>query len=273
MARRSGMTLLELLIVIAIVGTLLALLLPAVMQVREAAVRTQSTNNLRQIIIATHNYASALDGRLPDLEGKLTGTIGYSPLFLAILPYLEQDGAWASLIANPTALPLIVKTYLSPADPTIMGQRLPLSSYAANAQVFLGRPRLPATFQDGTSNTIAFAEHYARGCQGVSFLYTEGPFTVGLDHRPSFADIIFGDVYPVTSGSPPVSLGNTGTWTFQVAPKIADCFPALAQTPHRSGMIAAMADGSARILGRGMSPRTFWAAVTPAGGEVLGGDW
>ena len=61
--------------------------------------------------------------------------------------------------------------------------------------------------------------------------------------------------------------------TFQTVPSIRNCNPALAQTPHRSGMLVAMGDGSVRILAPGMSEATYWAAVTPAGGEILGPDW
>ena len=112
-----------------------------------------------------------------------------------------------------------------------------------------------------------------------------------ITRRPAFADngpvvlgalsplllpnalIEFNDVYPVTSGNPPTTVGSIPGLTFQVAPRIADCDPRLAQTPHPSGMIVALGDGSVRTLSPGMSPATFWAAVTPAGGEVFGPDW
>jgi prepilin-type N-terminal cleavage/methylation domain-containing protein len=62
--RRRGFTLVELLLVVAIIGVLVALLLPAVQAAREAARRAQCANNLRQIAIAVHNFHGT-HGRFP----------------------------------------------------------------------------------------------------------------------------------------------------------------------------------------------------------------
>src|SRR5262249_5124624 len=200
MVRRRGFTLIELLVVIAIIGILVGLLLPAVQKVREAANRVKSQNNLKQIGLAVHNYASAYD-RLPAANGQPHTIYHGDSLFVAIAPYVEQP--------RDAFYDRFISTFLSPADPTVNGNLIaapiPVCSYAANAQVFQGIPTL-ATYVDGTSQTIAFAEHYAYDCHGVSFLSEKSLSFNPVLHRATFADggpimdgNTFNDVYPVTA--------------------------------------------------------------------------
>ncbi len=51
------------------------------------------------------------------------------------------------------------------------------------------------------------------------------------------------------------------------------CDPTRAQSPRAGGILTLLADGSVRGVSSSISGTTWWAACTPAGGEVLGGDW
>jgi prepilin-type N-terminal cleavage/methylation domain-containing protein len=94
--RRTGFTLVELLVVIAIIGILIALLLPAVQAAREAARRSQCSNNLKQIGLALHNYESANRAFPPGGLHQAAGGYGFSWI-VRILQYSEAGNAYAKL--------------------------------------------------------------------------------------------------------------------------------------------------------------------------------
>ncbi len=92
-ALRSAFTLVELLVSVAIIGTLMALVLPAVQSAREAARRAQCTSHLKQIALAAHEYHVALGTFPPGLnQFEFPSAPRYrgTSVFVFLLPYVEQ---------------------------------------------------------------------------------------------------------------------------------------------------------------------------------------
>jgi type II secretory pathway pseudopilin PulG len=276
--QHRGFTLFQLLVVLALLLLLFALFFPAVVKVRQAAARSQCSNNLRQICLGTINCADTYRGKLPPAVGNFpVEGQGNGPLFFHILPFIEQDNVYksaAETVGGKTAYNVWhgrvasthIRTYLCPQDISQPERQLfqgwlATSSYAGNFLVFgnpnagdgggslQGESRFPASITDGTSNTIFFAERYQRcGEDACAWGY-------------------WGDYY----WTPTFMYYSKGK--FQVAPRVSDCNPALAQTPHPGGIQVSMGDSSARSVSPEISPQTYWYACTPSGGEVLGSDW
>jgi len=351
MRRRQGFTLIELLVVIAIIAVLIGLLLPAVQKVREAAARSQSSNNLKQMGLAVHNFNDAFGGKLPALVDQginaPTGA-GLQSVFFNILPYIEQDNVFRifqrttpSYVNNLPAPSVdvvrnIIKTFVSPADSTSSGGTTILktytvtpapptpflatftgnfatASYAVNALVFRGNSGgLPRTFVDGTSNTIVVGERFQicrngtveiqnlwgvgvyspnmpafaaltpatpAGLQTTGQISPRIPLSTGGVAAPNFVsasiDVRVGleSATPVLGSSLPPATGVQFR-PFQVSPRgQIPCDGRVAQSPHASGMLVCLGDGSVRSINPTISEWTYWAACTPAGNETLYTDW
>jgi prepilin-type N-terminal cleavage/methylation domain-containing protein/prepilin-type processing-associated H-X9-DG protein len=106
MRRNRGFTLVELLVVIAIIGILIALLLPAVQAAREAARRSQCSNNLKQLGLAMHNHHDSKQWLPPNRAA--TGSV-FGTWQMLILTYMEQDNMgslyqnWGGSDSSPNA--------------------------------------------------------------------------------------------------------------------------------------------------------------------------
>src|SRR5262249_61226614 len=109
---RRAFTLNELVVVIAIIGVLIALLLPAAQKARESANRTTCANNLKQLGIALHNYEGATRKFPNEDDWNPTSTV--STLYAALLPYVEQDNQIPTWRTNPQP----VKVFLCPSRRT-----------------------------------------------------------------------------------------------------------------------------------------------------------
>jgi hypothetical protein len=285
---------------------LIALLLPAVQKVREAASRTQCMNNLKQLGLAAQLYH--------DSKKHFPPGMGYSPLdtngvwghnLFHLLNYLEQgplyQRAWAP-VALPTGPVLAysagnnfvysqpVPVFLCPSDPSVPsggvvqlnGTAWGAACYAANSQVFApirgnpeGKTRI-AEITDGTSNTIVYAEKYARcaskSLDGGSFwgycasTRFDLPPPMNQPVKPYHASFAITNYF----GAP---AGPGSKFQVQPTPFEGNCDPTRTATAHASGISVCLADGSVRTLAPSMAGDTWWAAVTPSGGEVPGEDW
>jgi type II secretory pathway pseudopilin PulG len=291
----------ELLVVIAILVIFIGLLLPAVQKAREMAYRSQCSNNLKAITLATVNASNAFQGNLPPglgLYPKREGAInnGSGGLFFHILPFLESAPDYSSSLCpakggagddgrNGAHYPyhsawnvanLRVNAYLCPSDPTIGGPYLAGTSYGYNGLVFRlaypngwgqGYARYPASIPDGTSNTI-FVMDKEMQVYGNSGWVPDDGFALWVDWGPS--------VFSAEGGQP----SDTRAF-WQPTPRLGCRTPQgacadgnLPASPHSAGIMVGMGDGSVHLVNeKKTTASAWWWAITPAGGEGLSPDW
>jgi prepilin-type N-terminal cleavage/methylation domain-containing protein/prepilin-type processing-associated H-X9-DG protein len=236
---RHAFTLIELLAVITILGVLIALLLPAVQKVREAAARLECQNNLKQLGLATQHINDVM-GVLPPLcapDGWTAPRLsapcyngGPWTAFAFLLPYIEQQNVYNNLTKGDVPRSgnsggenygngycggqyhVVIKTYICPSDPSVANgycmttyagaNAFAAGCYGANYYIF-GNP-------NGSSDPVCV--------QGSNFLPRSVPD--GLSNT-----IVFGEVYASCGmwGSPSFAFGSmwadsTAKWRPMLCP-------------------------------------------------------
>ena len=304
MKSRPGFTLIELLVVIAIIAILIALLVPAVQKVREAASRTQCVNNLKQLGLAMHMHHDVM-GSFP--AGRDPWPKPFSAQ-AHLLPFVEQQNLQklvdftqpTSTGVNVAAARTLVPLLICPSD--LGSGRVPGSLFAGNNYAgnvgsgvnngdyvtgdgvfLLNNPMGFKNISDGTSNTAAFSEI-------VLGDGTSGGVTAPNDPRKEFIQLAGSTVTsPGACTGGPWSGMRGDRWInggylstlynhyFRPNAGDFDCINAAnnyglaaARSRHVGGVNMLLCDGSVRFVPNAISPTTWQALATRAGGEVVG---
>ncbi len=249
---RSAFTLIELLVVIAIIGILIALLLPAVQKIREAAARTEILNQLKQMTLATHNYAD-VNNSFPVYyagatysNGTYTGASG--TVWFRLLPYLEQTNLYNSTLGpyqysytenytyNGQAYNNsysynypgsvyqagrahgLVKSYYNKMDPSVTPATDGACGFLFNLYVFENYSFNITKITDGASNTLMYAEGYS-SCPYTYTYSSPPPYAENINESIAYSRVwnydpsMFVYTFTETSSYTSTSTGYNDTFT------------------------------------------------------------
>ncbi len=310
--RSHGFTLIELLVVIAIIGVLIALLLPAVQAAREAARRSQCTNNLKQLGLAMQNYHDS-NGAFPigrQSNPRRTWAFG-------LLPFFEQTPLYNSINfstdfyqrVNTTAILVNVSTFDCPSDPGGANIEEPTTPYPrakASMMVNFGNTHFD---QDRANNPYSgpsnvpgqtqvqyadapFSRNKSAGLRdmtdGTSNTLMLSEVKIGInqgtnsDHRGDIYNddhnCFYFNVYttPNTKTVPDYMQGYCLYPNATNPPCNAKPSPGVsfnaARSFHSGGVNVALGDGSVRFVKDSTALMVWRALGTMNGGEVYGSD-
>ena len=305
--RRRGFTLLELLVVLAILGVLVALLMPAIQQVRERAKRTSCANHLRQIAIAIHCFESARRHLPPGSKGPInaneTFPAGwYDPVNGTSMPW--GHFSWAAVILQYTEYHTLYEQidFSKPA----YAETIPLGNGLdrgpagdpVNRTAALNMPPLfvcpsayrvqPATqFKDyginyGTGRT--FPERNLTGNDGIAWVDSAVRFADITDGLSNTFLVLEMAHFSSHAGVPPGLGSNQFMWIDQNSQGYVSCADPDgtlappnstttsnrgAHSAHPRGVLSVMVDGHVAWIPNSIDYTVYRALFTRAGGEVI----
>jgi prepilin-type processing-associated H-X9-DG protein len=306
---RSALTLVELIVVIAIIGVLIGLMIPAVMRVRETANASRCRNNMREIGVALANYMSE-HGSLPPGSENTNDTWGApgTTWSVRILPFFDHEDIYRKIdfkakdpagqvfantvnsVGGDPVTASNVEGFLCPSDG--LGGQLsvtpsgtyshsnylgffgtyPYGSEHSNGAFGVNFGARSADFMDGMSNTVVVGEYLTGVPQGEAEKDIRGVFW--LD-RPGSSQIHSMTV-PNADSKDPIGGGTCVDRPDMNLPcsDVLNTMVASAGTRsrHRDGVNALFGDGSVRFINNSIDRMTWQALGTAAGGEVASED-
>lgn len=277
MTRKAGFSVVEFLVVLAIIAILLSLLLPAFMRGREAARRITCYNNLKQMILALHSYQASF-GVLPsgcfDAGGPLSDADEKNRMswFTSLLPYAEQNGIFRAIdfdhgpfdVQNQTAKATTMSMLVCPSS----GVRFYPSSNLPWASA-------PPQGQDGLS-AYAGCHHdveapIGEDDHGVFFRNSRiRPIDVtdGLSQTIYIGEVAHPSKLGWMSGSRS-TMRNTGRPINQTEAEPPDGVVGGFGSRHGGGAIFAFGDGSARFIRESIDPAVYRLLGHRSDGEAI----
>ena len=282
---RSAFTLVELLVVVAIIGILVALLLPAVQAAREAARRMSCSNNLSQLVFALQNYDSTYDsypsGTLEAKGPIVNAPQGFHHNWLTqLLPYMEERNAYNHVdfsvgvydAKNEPVRAIRIRTFRCPSESR--SNDTAISSYAGlhhdldqpidannNGVFFLNSSVRYEDIKDGSSQTIVIGERLADLQQDLGWM--SGTRSTLRNTGTPINSLL--DVIRRRGNTPFVTLDELGT---EIASTVGGF-----GSHHPGGAQFAFGDGHVEYLSQAISLEVYQQLGHRADGKLLSRDY